>query len=67
MHPSDFRNRISECPNCGRRIRLNREGRYRRHFATGPDGRLRLCVSSGQAAAEPLLQDGSSGVDAGRA
>ena len=48
MHPSDFRNRVRECPNCRRLARLNREGCYRRHFATELDGRLHLCAASGQ-------------------
>jgi len=69
MHPSDFRKRVSECPNCGRRIRLNFEGRYRRHFATQPDGCLRLCPASGKPAAEPVTEPAASstGVDVGRA
>ena len=54
MHRSDVRNAVRECPNCGRRIRLNREGCYRRHFATEPDGRVRLCVTSGHKAAGPV-------------
>jgi len=54
MHRSDYRNQVSDCPNCGRRIRLNREGFYRRHFATGPDGCLRLCATSGHAPAEVM-------------
>jgi len=52
MHQADFRNRVRECPNCGRLVRLNRESRYRRHFATAPDGRLRLCAASGHPPAE---------------
>ena len=44
LAPSDFRAR--ECPSCGRRVYLNRDGCYRRHFATEPDGRRRLCASS---------------------
>lgn len=68
MHPSDFRNRVGDCPKCGRRIRLNFEGRYRRHFATQPDGCLRLCRGSGKPAAQPSTESvaSSSGVDAGR-
>jgi hypothetical protein len=54
MHDSDFRNRVRGCPNCGRLIRLNREGCYRRHFATAPDRRLHLCAMSGHAPAELL-------------
>jgi hypothetical protein len=42
MHNSDFR----ECPNCRRGVLLNREGCYRRHFATEPDGRRQLCAAS---------------------
>ena len=42
MHHSGLR----ECPNCRRGVRLNREGRYRRHFATEPDGRRHLCAAS---------------------
>jgi hypothetical protein len=52
MNHSDFRNRVRECPNCGRLVRLNRERCYRRHFATGPDRRLQLCEASGHAPAE---------------
>jgi hypothetical protein len=51
MHPSDYRNRVRECPSCGRIVRLNREGRYRRHFVTEPDGRVHLCSGSGQESA----------------
>ena len=55
MHNSDFR----ECPNCHRDVFLNREGCYRRHFATEPDGRLHLCAASGQTPVElvPLALD----------
>jgi hypothetical protein len=52
MVPADFRSRVRECPNCGRLVRLNREGCYRRHYATAPDRRLHLCAASGHAAAE---------------
>ena len=48
-HHSDFWNRVHECPNCARHVHLTREDRYRRHFATEPDGRLRLCPASGHA------------------
>ena len=48
-HHSDVWNRVHECPNCARHVRLTREDRYRRHFATEPDGRLRLCPASGHA------------------
>jgi hypothetical protein len=48
VHNSEFR----ECPNCRRGVLLNREGCYRRHFATEPDGRLHLCATSGHAPAE---------------
>ena len=57
MHDSDFRNRVRECPNCGRLIRLNREGCYRRHFARAPDRRLHLCATSGHAPAELLPRE----------
>jgi hypothetical protein len=57
MHHSDFRNQVRECPNCGRLVRLNREGRYRRHFATEPDGRLRLCPASGHTSAGVVARD----------
>ena len=52
MHPSDFRNRVRECPSCRRLVRLNRDGQYRRHFATEPDGRLHLCTATGQASSD---------------
>jgi hypothetical protein len=41
---SDLRAR--ECSSCGRRVYLNRDGCYRRHFATEPDGRRHLCAAS---------------------
>jgi hypothetical protein len=41
---SDLRAR--ECPSCGRRVYLNRDGCYRRHFAVEPDGRRHLCAAS---------------------
>lgn len=50
MTYSDFRERVRECPNCGKLVRLNREGSYRRHFAKEPNGRVRLCAASGLAA-----------------
>jgi len=51
MHSSDYRSRVRECSSCGRIVRLNREGRYRRHFVTEPDGRVHLCAGSGQESA----------------
>jgi hypothetical protein len=54
MLGSDLQDRVRECPNCGRLVRLNREGRYRRHFATELDGRVHLCAASGHAPAELL-------------
>ena len=48
MIRSDFRDRVRECPICGRLVYLNREGCYRRHYATGPDRRLHLCAASGE-------------------
>lgn len=55
MH-SDYRDRVRKCPTCGRVVRLNREGRYRRHYATERDGRLRLCAASyARACAAPGL------------
>ena len=41
---SDLRAR--ECPSCGRHVYLNRDGCYRRHFATELDGRRHLCAAS---------------------
>jgi hypothetical protein len=35
------------CPVCDRRVDLDQMGHYRRHFASTPGGRRRLCVSSG--------------------
>jgi hypothetical protein len=49
---SDLRTR--ECPSCGRRVYLNRDGCYRRHFATQPDGRRHLCAESRAHAVFPL-------------
>ena len=46
MTRPDLRPRAQECPSCGRTVLLNRSGCYRRHFATQPDGRLRLCAGS---------------------
>ena len=43
----DVRRQACECPSCGRRIYLNREGAYRRHFAAEADGRRHLCAASG--------------------
>jgi hypothetical protein len=57
MIHSDFRNRVRDCPNCGRLVRLNREDCYRRHYATAPDGRLHLCAMSGLAPAELLSRE----------
>ena len=34
------------CESCGRPVFLDRHHRYRRHFATGPDGRRALCAAS---------------------
>jgi hypothetical protein len=45
-----YRQRLRECPSCGRGVALNSNGRYRRHFATAPDGTRRLCVASSQLA-----------------
>jgi|tagenome__1003787_1003787.scaffolds.fasta_scaffold20956180_2 hypothetical protein len=56
MHRSDFRKRVRDCPNCGRRVHLTREDRYRRHFAAEPDGRVRLCTASGRVAAHLVPQ-----------
>jgi len=36
------------CETCGKRVRLNRYGQYRRHFTTEPDGRRHLCAASGR-------------------
>jgi hypothetical protein len=45
----DLRQRRRECPTCGRLVYLNRDGFYRRHFGTQPDGSVRLCATSGHA------------------
>jgi hypothetical protein len=44
---SDFQRRECKCPSCGQLVYLLRNGFYRRHFATEPDGRGHLCVASG--------------------
>ena len=59
MHRSEYRNQVRDCPNCGRRVRLNREGRYRRHFATEHHGRVRLCATSGHSPAGGTYSDSS--------
>lgn len=41
VHPHGLR----ECPGCGRGIALNRDGRFRRHFALEVEPR-RLCRAS---------------------
>ncbi|MGZ4418128.1 MAG: hypothetical protein ACXVRV_08130 [Gaiellaceae bacterium] len=38
--------RARECPSCGRTVYLNRDGCYRRHFATEPNGRRHICAAS---------------------
>jgi hypothetical protein len=48
----DVQRQVCECPSCGRRIYLNREGAFRRHLAAGPDGRRHLCAASGHAPAD---------------
>jgi hypothetical protein len=53
------------CESCGRPVFLDRHGQYRRHFATGPDGRRALCAASGRMptgfvrllAVEPTLEE----------
>jgi hypothetical protein len=53
---SDFRDRVRECLDCGRLVRLNREGCYRRHFDKERNGRLHLCAASGYAPAGAALR-----------
>jgi hypothetical protein len=53
MRRGRFDLRARECPSCGRRVYLNRDGCYRRHFATEPDGRRHLCAASRAHAAVP--------------
>jgi hypothetical protein len=48
MTCGDHRYGIGECPSCGRLVDLDRNGRYRRHFAFEPDGHRHLCVASGR-------------------
>jgi hypothetical protein len=56
------------CEHCGKRVRLNRYGQYRRHFTADPDGRRHLCAASGREpagivrllTAEPTLEDSLS-------
>jgi hypothetical protein len=46
----DHRHGAGKCPSCGRLVDLDRNGRYRRHFAFERDGHRHLCVASGRAA-----------------
>jgi len=39
---------VGECPSRSRLVGLDRNGRYRRHFAFEPDGRRHLCSASGR-------------------
>jgi hypothetical protein len=56
---------VGECPTCGRLVDLDRNGRYRRHFAFEPGGRRQLCPASGEEdgvhvrllAVEPTLEE----------
>jgi hypothetical protein len=43
-----YRNDARQCDCCGRPVALNRDGRYRRHFAIDPDGYRHLCAASGR-------------------
>jgi hypothetical protein len=45
---SDHRHGVGECPSCGRLVDLDRNGRFRRHFAFEAGGRRRLCRGSGR-------------------
>jgi hypothetical protein len=47
------------CPSCGRGVALNRDGLYRRHYATAPDGTRRLCVASSRK--PPVVSSRDSG------
>jgi hypothetical protein len=51
MKRTDRSSRPRLCPTCGRLVYLNREGLFRRHFATEPDGQRHLCAASGQESA----------------
>ena len=45
------------CPICGKKVDLTFFGMYRRHFATGPSGRRRLCPASGSNALAPAEEN----------
>jgi hypothetical protein len=53
----DVERQARECPSCGRRVYLNREGAFRRHLAAGSDGRRHLCEASGHAPADFVAPD----------
>lgn len=37
-----------ECQTCGRVVRLNRDGKYAKHYRTAPSGRREVCLASGR-------------------
>jgi hypothetical protein len=47
------------CRTCGKKVHVTIFGTYRRHFAAGPSGHLRLCPASGRNALTPEEADGA--------